>query len=522
MRFPLVTVLLAGAALVAAGLPLPAATPGDWPQFRGENCSGVSTETTPLPTKFSSTEGVKWSAPLGDCIGSPVVADGRVFTTAILNPPQPLDDPFDDVVQKNATESTGPTTIALYAFDAATGEKLWERTWETGELAEIHHTNSYASTTPATDGERVYFYFCSLGMLCVDAKTGEDVWTAEVSKPFIIFKWGPGMSPIIHDDLLIFCQDDDMSPALYAWDKRTGELKWQDDRFDQCVNYSHPVINTTADGEELVVAGTGMLIGYDLQTGRRKWFAKTLLRNIKTTPVAHDGVIYISLQSGGITNQWIASVDEWPGTGNKDGKITKDEIQAFVGNDPVPEAFYQRTFDRGDANGDGALENEEIDVAFLPPGNEAGARHASRGDAAAEQYIIAVRGGGEGDVTSTHVLWKHATKHTDHIVSPLVVDDRMLLVKGGGIATCFGTSDGKQLWGPKRIENGSEYFASPIVGDGKIYISGDNGVIVVLKDGPELEILATNDMGAPILGTPAISNGRLFVRTRDTLYCVAD
>ena len=85
---------------------------------------------------------------------------------------------------------------------------------------------------------------------------------------------------------------------MYALNKRTGDLRWRDDRGDMCVNYSHPVINETENGPELVVAGTGLLIGYDLETGDRKWHARTLLRNIKTTPVAQDGIIYVSLQSG--------------------------------------------------------------------------------------------------------------------------------------------------------------------------------------------------------------------------------
>ena len=466
----------------------------DWPQFRGPNCTGISRSQRTLPTTFSDSENRKWSVPLGDGIGCPVVAGGRVFITSM----------------------TGPTQVALTALDAATGDKLWERSWPTGELPEIHQTNSHASTTPAADAERVYFYFSTLGMRCLDAATGADRWQAALPTPYYVFKWGAGMSPILHNDLLIFCQDDDLSPAVYAFDKLTGKLRWKDDRHDMCAGYSHPVINTTDQGDELVVAGTGMLVGYDLATGRRSWFARTLLRNIKTTPVCSDGIIYVSLQSGGIAKQWIASIDQWE-TGNRDGKVTKAELQAFVGKMPVPEAFYKKTFDRGDLNGDGALEGEELDRAFLPPDNYAGARFDTANPA--DEYVLAVRGGGRGDVTDTHLLWKHATKHTDHIVSPLVIDGRMLLIKCGGIATCFETKTGRQLWGPKRIDNASDYFASPIYGDGKIYAAGENGTIVVLRNAPDLEVLAKNQVNGSIVATPAIADGRIYVRTREALLC---
>jgi outer membrane protein assembly factor BamB len=469
----------------------------DWPQFRGPNCSGISTSTMSLPTQFSATQNVAWSVELGDGIGCPVVAAGRVFVSAMVD----------------------EQTVGLYAFDAESGERLWERTWHTGPLPEIHQTNSHAATTAAADAERVYFYFSSLGMLCVNAADGEDVWQVDLPVPYFVFKWGPGMSPVLYDDMVVFCQDDDLSPALYAFDRKTGDLRWKDDRNDMACNYSHPVVNSTSGGDEIVVAGTGMLIGYDPRTGERKWYARTLLRNIKTTPVCEDGIIYISLQSGGIANQWLASIDRWE-TGNSDGKVTRDEVQAFVGDTPVPEAFFKKTFGRGDVNGDGALEGQELDLAFLAPGNFAGAPFDAEDPA--EEFVLAVRGGGTGDVTDTHVLWRHPTKYTDHIVSPLVHGGRMLLIKGGGIATCFDTGQGEPLWGPKRIENGCEYFASPICGDGKIYVAGENGVIVVLRDVPELEVLAHNDMGSPILATPAIVDGRLYVRTRAGLICVAE
>ena len=137
--------------------------------------------------------------------------------------------------------------------------------------------------------------------------------------------------------------------------------------------------------------------------------------------------------------------------------------------------------------------------------------------------VYAVKPGGRGDVTKTHLLWKHPTKHTDHIVSPLVVGKRMLLIKGGGIATCFDTQAGKPVWKPRRIQATGEYFASPIYGDGKIYVAGENGFVVVLNnDGQELKILSKNDMGDAIIGTPAISDGQLIVRTRSRLYCISE
>ncbi|WP_397568427.1 PQQ-binding-like beta-propeller repeat protein [Schlesneria sp. T3-172] len=464
----------------------------DWPQFRGPNCSGVSQTSAPLPVEFSDTEKVKWSTKLGDGIGSPIVVAGRVYTSAMID----------------------PQTVGVVALDARTGEKLWTRSWPIGDVDEIHLTNSHAGTTPAADEERVYFYFSTLGMVALDAKTGEDVWHRPLPVPYFIFKWGAGMSPVLTKDLVLFCQDDDLHPAMYAFDKKTGEIRWQDDRNDMAVNYSHPVICETPHGEEVVVAGTGLLIGYDPATGERLWSARTLLRNIKTTPVSRDGIIYISLQSKGIASQWLASIDKTE-TGNNDDKISRDEVQRFFGKRPVPEAFYKKTFERGDLNGDGVLEGRELDVAFLPPGNAAGAAFDSK--VPEDEFVIAVKGGGRGDVTKTHVLWKHPTKHTDHIVSPLVVGDRMLLIKGGGIATCFDVNEGKRIYGPGRINNGGEYFASPVYGDGKIYIAGENGKIVVLRDAPELDVLAINEMGDSILGTPAIADGALFVRSRTAL-----
>jgi outer membrane protein assembly factor BamB len=468
----------------------------DWPQFRGPNCRGLSEEKLPLPVRFSATENLRWAADVGEGVGGAVVAAGRVFVSGM----------------------TGDETVSLFAFDAASGRQLWRRDWPTGPLPEIHKTNSQASTTPAADADRVYFYFSALGLLAVDARTGHDAWRQQLSTPFFVFKWGPGMSPVLYRELVLFCQDDDLHPALYAFDKATGKLRWQDERLDMSVNYSHPVVCTVDGRDEIVVAGTGLLIGYDPGSGRRQWHAKVLLRNIKTTPVCVDGVIYLSVQSGGIANQWLTSVDRAK-TGNNDNKVDKAEMQAFVGKQTIPPAFFQKTFDRGDANKDGFLEGRELDAAFLHPDNFAGADFTASGENAADQYVLAVRGGGAGDVSRSHLLWKHKTRFTDHIVSPWISGGRLLLVKEGGITTVFDTTTGDSLRGAKRVGSGGGYFASPVGGDGKIFLAGENGQVVVLKDGPDYEELAINDVGESIIATPAIAGGKLLVRTRTRLMC---
>ena len=136
--------------------------------------------------------------------------------------------------------------------------------------------------------------------------------------------------------------------------------------------------------------------------------------------------------------------------------------------------------------------------------------------------IQAVRGGGKGDVTKTHLVWNIDNSSPSNIASPLVDDGRVFVVKKGGIAASFDAKTGDEVWSKKRIRNFGNYYASPIAGDGKIYVQGENGFLVVLRQGPKLEVLAKNDMGDSCVATPAIANGRIFVRTLKNLYCFSE
>jgi len=451
----------------------------DWPQFRGDNASGISSSKS-LPPDFSADDKVAWRVKLGDGIGSPVVMKGRVFTTAMV------------AEQK----------VAVFGLDAASGRQRWRTEFATGALPRITPPNSHASSTPAADEERVYVYFSTIGLLAFDAATGAELWRYAMPKPAYLMDWGAASSPIIHKGMVIFCQDDDLAPFLVAVDAKTGKERWKTLRKDMLAGYALPVICEANGRTDLVIAGSGKLKGYDPATGKELWTCNTLLRTIMTSPVVHDGVIYIAVQSyGDATRTLKHALLEWLDT-NQDGILTREE---------TPKEFHER-FDSSDKNKDRKIGPEEIDTAFQSSDNMA----------AGGNIIQAIKGGGTGDVTASHVLWNLDHKTPSNLSSPLFYNNRLYLVKSGGLSSCYDTRAGSVLWERSRLGNFGDYFASPIAADGKVFIAGKNGFIVVLEDGPELKVLGKNDLGEEIIATPAIADGRLFIRTRENLICVSD
>ena len=147
----------------------------DWPQFRGPNASGVAGGNYPLPVEFSQTDKVKWSAKLGDGIASPVIVGGRAYVTGMV----------------------GEQKLGVFCLDAGSGRQFWKRDFDTGKLPRITPPNSHASSTPAADGNRVYVYFSTLGLLALDAADGQTVWQKPIPLPAYLMDWGAGVSPIV-------------------------------------------------------------------------------------------------------------------------------------------------------------------------------------------------------------------------------------------------------------------------------------------------------------------------------------
>jgi outer membrane protein assembly factor BamB len=220
-----------------------------------------------------------------------------------------------------------------------------------------------------------------------------------------------------------------------------------------------------------------------------------------TSPVVRDGVIYVACQSYGDETRTVKyALLEWLDT-DQNGELARDE---------VPAEFHTR-FDKSDRNGDRVLKGEELDTAFQAADNQVGGG----------SIIQSIKGGGTGDVTQTHVIYNLKNRSPSNLSSPLVVGEQLFVVKRGGLSSSFDAATGRPHWELARIRNLGDYFASPVAGGGKIYVTGENGFIVVLGQGPRLEILARNDMGESCVATPAISDGRLYIRTREKLYCIA-
>lgn len=451
----------------------------DWPQFRGVNASGLSTSTR-LPTEFSQQDKVLWKAKLGEGVSCPVVVAGRVYNTAWSENEK----------------------FTVFCHEAATGKELWKTEIATGKPPRITPPNSHASSTPACDGERVYVHFSTIGLLAFDVRDGREVWRYSLPVPAYLMDWGAANSVVLHQGTVFFLMDDDLSPYVLAVDGATGKEKWRTSRIDMLAGFATPVLCTAEGRTDLVIAGTGKLKGYDPQTGKELWTCNTLLRTIMTSPVVHDGIIYIAVQSyGDATRTLKFALLEWLDT-NQDKLLARAE---------TPKEFWER-FDISDRNHDKVLDEKELDHAFQHPDNMVGGG----------SIVQAVRGGGLGDVTKTHVLWNVESKAPSNLSSPLVSNGRLYVVKAGGLSSCFDVSRGAVLWERKRIQNFGDYYASPIAADGKVFIAGRNGFVVVLRDSAQLEILAKNDMGEEIVATPAIADGRIYIRGRQSIWCVGN
>ncbi|HEY8186425.1 MAG TPA: PQQ-binding-like beta-propeller repeat protein [Pyrinomonadaceae bacterium] len=131
--------------------------------------------------------------------------------------------------------------------------------------------------------------------------------------------------------------------------------------------------------------------------------------------------------------------------------------------------------------------------------------------------LLALKAGGRGDVTSSHVLW--STANGPDVPTPVTDGKYFYIVNDRGVVWCLDARTGTEIYGPLRIKPGT-YSASPVLADGKIYVTNEDGLTTVIKAGPKFEVLAENALNDYCLSSPAISDGQIFIRTAQNLYCI--
>ena len=141
--------------------------------------------------------------------------------------------------------------------------------------------------------------------------------------------------------------------------------------------------------------------------------------------------------------------------------------------------------------------------------------------AKAGNAVLAIRPGGRGDVTTSHLAWKQ-TRSLPYVCSPVFHDGRLYTVKSGGLVSCYEAKSGRVLYQDERLDAPGDYYASLVAGGGKIYAISQKGVATVLAAGDMLKVAARNDLGAQVMATPAIVGGNLYVRTAEHLYAFGE
>jgi outer membrane protein assembly factor BamB len=275
----------------------------NWPQFRGSRAGGAVDDPS-LPESWSTTENVVWKIDVpGRGWSSPIVWGEHVFVTAATKTAG-ADDPLQPVSSYAGRSVGGPMSgrdigssadehrWVLYDVDFTTGKVRWQSTVHTGVPRDSkHQKNSYASETPATDGERVFVYSGNVGLFAYDLN-GRLLW----SKPMGPFKvrsgWGHASSPVVHKDRVYIVNDNDDQSFIAAYDTRTGAEAWRVTR-DEGSNWTTPLVWENAGRTEIVTAGTDKNRSYDLN-GKLLWTLTGMSTIQVPTPIAAHGLVYIS------------------------------------------------------------------------------------------------------------------------------------------------------------------------------------------------------------------------------------
>jgi len=314
--------------------------------------------------------------------------------------------------------------------------------------------------------------------------------------------YGIGVSPILAGDALVLVIDQGRDSWIGAFSKETGKPLWRMNREHALSGHSTPVLWQPRGGVLQVLApGSFRLDAHDAATGKVVWWYDGLPGEMKSVAVLGPDTVYVhGFNTPENDPDRLIQVPPFPEVAasydrDKDGALSKQE---------APTAHSRANFVFLDLSGDGKLDETEWSTYTRTMRSE--------------NAMLAIRLGGEGDMTARSLRWRFQ-RSIPQLPSPLLYRGVLYVVNEGGIVTTLDPATGKVHKQARLRGTADRYYASPVAGDGKVYFSSHSGVVAVMKAGGDQELIAANDLEEEIFATPAIGQGRLYVRTRSTLYC---
>jgi len=462
-------IALASGAQAAGVERVVAETGNGWSRFRGPNGTGIAAGAG-YPIDFADSRNLLWKRRVQPGKSSPVLAADCVFLTGEDN-----------------------ETLVISCLDRMTGKTRWERSLTAGRREFRHPLNTPAVATPVTNGRDLFTFFPDFGLVSHD-RDGNERWRVPLG-PFSA-AWGMASSPILVDDAVLLLLDGFKESYLAAFDERTGKERWRTERFAFALNYSTPVIRELGGGRsEIVVLGPRRAVGYDPTTGKENWSVKVPGGTMVPSPVLAEGTL-VSVTF---------SVEEQPSFTeqlqlhdvNQDGKISESEIGNGDSDRPL------QMFAKFNGNNDGVITAEEWKEGWR--------------EMTGPSTVLTLRLPDGSDATP-QTGWSHL-RNVPRVSSPLLYRGLLYLVTDGGIMTSLHAATGE----PTKVArlNGAidKYFASPVAADGHIYVLSESGKLVILRAGRDWEVIQVNDVGEGGYATPALSDGKVYIRTSESLSC---
>ncbi|MEQ1892174.1 MAG: PQQ-binding-like beta-propeller repeat protein [Planctomycetota bacterium] len=460
-------------------LPLASLASGDvpeWGGFRGTDGTGQLARAS-LPASLDPEGTLQWRVEVPSGYSSPVVAGKNLFLTG-------------------ATKSK----LVVLCLDPASGEQRWSKEFDFD--GRRPGQNSPAAPTPVTDGEIVVALFHHLGLIAFDT-TGKELWRVQLGP--INIPHGMSTSPLLYGDLVVLQVDQDRAAYLVAFDKKTGKERWRTERAGAKHSYATPAIWAPNGGPaEVIVSGSFQTTGYSLDKGEKLWWVEGNGWQSKCAPVVAGKRCFVNAYSGSISEMGYPTLAlsfeealvQHDGDGNE--KIGKSEY----GDPQLHQLWFLFDLDE-----DGLLDQEEWEFGQAANDKKGG--------------FFALDLGQRGAQAPGKLAWTlEGTRGVPGFTTPLVVGNTRCMIDDGGLLTSLDVSTGK-IVRQERVGQPDEFFASPVAGDGKVYLVGKKGVLSVVTAESEWKELASHALESEeeFWATPSLSARAVFVRGTEALYC---